>query len=310
MLLLLVSLLLCLRSSSLAVFSRSRLQRYEGLHQGRVDLRLRDGGKFEEKLKFDEKTNRFFEANTNEEPLSENFFLIDNETGKPILLTKEEKERIFLDSIQSFYFSGTSGLSDDQFDRLRDDLSWEGSPLVTTNRNETLFVNAVMAYNKGKPIITDQEFDDLKLSLKLAESKIAVATKPKCYVDTGVCKVTWGIDNFRSGSLYFPATLIAALAFVGVSFELPFIGEINPLVLLVLGAAPIWFVAKAITENIFFERPLVARGPCPSCGADTKVFFGGVLGVAGEEEQTKIKCTNCKANLTVKRSTLRVSTLV
>ena len=37
------------------------------------------------------------------------------------------------------------------------------------------------------------------------------------------------------------------------SFELPFIGEINPLVLLVLGAAPIWFVAKAITENIFFE---------------------------------------------------------
>ena len=122
-------------------------------------------------------------------------------------------------------------------------------------------LRCTQAYNKGTPIISNQEFDDLKLSLKLAvrllpplsqykrfiythnadtfpqDSKIAVATEPKCYVDTGVCKVcrlssylrrsltfspppirqvTWGIDNFRSGSLYFPATLLATLAFLGV----------------------------------------------------------------------------------------------
>lgn len=49
----------------------------------------------------------------------EEFCLIDTDNGKPILLTREEKERIFLDSIQSYYFKGQNGLSDVQFDKLR-----------------------------------------------------------------------------------------------------------------------------------------------------------------------------------------------
>jgi hypothetical protein len=44
---------------------------------------------------------------------------IYTENGKNILLTREEKERIFLDSIQSYYFEGQNGLSDIQFDKLR-----------------------------------------------------------------------------------------------------------------------------------------------------------------------------------------------
>jgi len=45
--------------------------------------------------------------------------------GQKILLTREEKERVFLDSIQSYYYSGKSTLSDAQFNLLRNDLSWE-----------------------------------------------------------------------------------------------------------------------------------------------------------------------------------------
>ncbi|KAK0339781.1 hypothetical protein LTR94_033197, partial [Friedmanniomyces endolithicus] len=55
----------------------------------------------------------------------EEFCLRDKETGEIILLTKEEKERIFLDTVQSYYFSGKTALSDKQFDRLREDLSWD-----------------------------------------------------------------------------------------------------------------------------------------------------------------------------------------
>lgn len=40
------------------------------------------------------------------------------------------------------------------------------------------------------------------------------------------------------------------------------------------------------------------------------MFFGNVLGVKGDNEQSTIKCSNCKASLTVKRDTLRVSTLL
>lgn len=44
-----------------------------------------------------------------------------------MLLTTGEKERIFMDAIQSFYYNKRQLLTDEDFDRLKDDLSWEGS---------------------------------------------------------------------------------------------------------------------------------------------------------------------------------------
>ena len=34
-------------------------------------------------------------------------------------------------------------------------------------------MNAMQAYNKGTPILSDPEFDELKLSLRISNSKIA-----------------------------------------------------------------------------------------------------------------------------------------
>jgi hypothetical protein len=53
--------------------------------------------------------------------------------------------------------------------------------------------HAMQAYNKGTPILTDIQFDELKMSLRTSNSKIAVGSEPKCYVDTGVCKVSAAI---------------------------------------------------------------------------------------------------------------------
>lgn len=262
-----------------------------------------------EKLIYDAKTNRFYEGNVNTE--GEEFCLKDGATGEVIMLTREEKERIFLDAVQSYYYSGKTTLSDKQFDRLREDLSWEGSALVTLNRQETRFLNAMQAYSKNQPIMSDAEFDELKQSLKEQGSRLAVATEPKCYVDTGVCKVTWSPDTIRTTSLYVPATFLLSVLYLGITYEIPFIrGNINPLFLLVLGAFPIFKGVTKITEEILFKEPFVARGPCPNCGVDNRVFFGDVFMVKGDKDESKIKCTNCKSNLTVKRSTLRVSTLL
>eukprot|EP01039_Chlorochromonas_danica_P003526 gene3526-3862_t len=241
----------------------------------------------------------------------EEFCLLDKESGEIIYLTKEEKERVFLDAVQSYYFSGRNVLTDKQFDRLREDLSWEGSVLVTLNRNETHFLNAMQAYAKGKPVMSDVEFDELKESLKESGSKIAVTKEPKCYVDTGVCKVNWSKDGLRTSSLYFPAGLIASTVFLGLFYEVPLIREyLNPLLLLLVGAIPISNISKRVTEELFFKDPLVAYGPCPSCGVENRVFFGDVLGVEGDHDESSIKCTNCKTSMTIKRSTLRVSTLM
>lgn len=264
----------------------------------------------DDKLIYDEKTNRFFEAESGDVSPAEEFFLVDKDTGKPILLTKEEKERIFLDSVQSYYFSGSCSLSDEQFDKLKEDLTWEGSNKITLNRNETLFLSAMQAYNKGAPIIPDKQFDELKITLREQQSTIAVGSKPVCYVDSGVCKVTWSKDQLRTNSLYVPATFILTTLYIGIFYEIPFIRMyLNPLFVLLVGAAPISVVAKAITETVFFKDPLVIKGPCPSCGTENKIFFGDVFGVEGPKESATSKCTACKSSLTIKRSTLRVSTL-
>ena len=135
-------LLIFLRLNFLGNAFISPLNRAAGLKSSQ----LRD---ISEKLVFDEKSGRMYEQDIDER-LDDAFCLTDETTGKSILLTKEEKERIFLDAIQSYYFKGESGIKDEEFDALRDDLSWEGSVLVSLNRDETKFVNAISAYKKGK----------------------------------------------------------------------------------------------------------------------------------------------------------------
>ena len=197
-----------------------------------VNLNMLDIDK-SDTLVYDTKNNRLYEANLEKDP--DEFCLFDEKTNEPIYLTKEEKERIFLDSIQSYYFSGKAKLPDDQFDKLKEELTWEGSPLTTLSRNETLFMNAITSYNRGKPILSDAQFDDLKKSLRDSSSRIAVTTEPTCYVDTGICKVTWTPDRLRISSLYFPAQLILSLIWIGAVFEIPFL-DINPLLSLIIGA--------------------------------------------------------------------------
>lgn len=53
-------------------------------------------------IAYDDATGRFFETNINEEDCipDEEFCMTDNDTGDLIRLTQDEKERIFLDSLQ------------------------------------------------------------------------------------------------------------------------------------------------------------------------------------------------------------------
>lgn len=40
---------------------------------------------------------------------------------------------------------------------------------------------------------SDTEFDRLKSSLRETGSLVAVSTEPKCYIDTGICTVTFQV---------------------------------------------------------------------------------------------------------------------
>lgn len=178
------------------------------------------------------------------------------------------------------------------------------------NRKEAAYLNAMQEYLKGKPMMSDTDFDQLKKELMEEGSKFAVQTEPKCYIDTGICKVTMQEDKFRSNLLYLPAGVLLLVAWLGIGYEViePVI-RLNPLVLILLGAYPTYLGSKFITEDLVFQNKLVAFGPCPNCSYENRVYFGDILGVEGFGEIAEVKCPNCKDVFRVQRSTLRASTL-
>lgn len=269
------------------------------------------GGGGKKEIGYDEKSGRFYETGIETDCIpDEEYCAVDKSTGQLVRLTVKEKERIFLDALQAYYVSGRQLLDDGEFDLLKEDLEWNGSPVVTLNRKETRYLAAVQAYLKGTPIMSDSEFDTLKKELKEDQSAIAVSTEPKCYIDTGICTVTLQEDNFRTNLLYLPAGAILTIVWLGIGFEViePLI-PLNPLVLLLLGAYPIYKYAVEITEKFIFPNNKIAYGPCPSCEAENRIYFGNILGVEGFGDVAEVKCTNCKTEFQVQRNTLRASTV-
>lgn len=260
-----------------------------------------------ESLIYDENSGGFSEQAA-ELLCREEFCAIDENTGKPFVLTVEEKERIFTDALQAYYFDGRETLNDRDFDQLKEDLMWEGSPLAILSRDETKFLTGMSSYLKGKPTMSDEEFDELKKKLKANGSQIAVSKEPKCFIDTGICSVTWSKDVVRQAVSYLPLAVVMTVVWSVLAFELTPLRYVNPIVTLILGTPFILATTVFFSENFFYKNPLVASGVCPECGAENRIFFGDVLGVEGLKDEGKIKCESCKTELTVSRSSLRVST--
>jgi hypothetical protein len=200
-------------------------------------------------------------------------------------------------------------LTDEEFDLLKEDLSWSGSAMVIMNRKEALYLSAMQEYLKGKPSISDKEFDNLKKELMEEGSRFAVQTEPKCYIDTGICKVTLQEDKFRNNLLYLPAATLLFVVWLGLGYEL--VGsliKLNPVLLTFVGLPFIYTGSKYITEELVFTNKLVVYGACPNCSYENRVYFGDILGVEGFTDLAQSKCPNCKEVFSVQRNTLRAST--
>lgn len=80
------------------------------------------------------------------------------------------KELIFLDALYAYYFKKQSYLGDEEYNDLKDMLTWEGSSVASLRGDEALFVTAIAAQLRGAPILNDQEYDVLKNDLLEAKS--------------------------------------------------------------------------------------------------------------------------------------------
>ncbi|GJN22600.1 hypothetical protein PR202_gb10180 [Eleusine coracana subsp. coracana] len=174
-----------------------------------------------------------------------------------------EMEQEFLQALQSFYYDQKAIMSNEEFDNLKEELMWEGSSVVMLSPDEQRLLEASMAYAAGNPIMSDAEFDELKLKLKV-------------YSDLSV-------DYLKMFLLNVPATVVALGLFFFFDeltgfeinvFQLP---EPFGFIFTWFAALPlILFLGLSLT-NAIIKDFLILKGPCPNCGAENVSFFGTIL---------------------------------
>lgn len=232
------------------------------------------------------------------------FCSVDPTTGKKLELSMREKENLFLDAMQAF-FRGQTTLSNEEFDALKEELTWQGSEVVTLSRDEFTFLDAAKAYEQGKPTMDDVEFDKLKTRLFEQGSVVAIQRGPRCSIERKITFSDIIQDKKRTLALYAPAGVVFALTWLSLAFELTPLHKIDPVLSLIIGS-PIIFIAARLFTSLIVPEAQIMVGDCPSCGRRTHVLFGNVLNQVGFEAEADVKCDKCKAKLKVDKPSGRM----
>lgn len=247
------------------------------------------------------------EENVPEVVLDENiggFCYINPQTGKRLELSLRDKEAVFLDAMQA-YFRGESTISNDEFDTLKEELTWQGSDVVSLDRDEFRFLDAAKAYEEGKPTMDDDEFDKLKKKLQAQGSVVAIQRGPRCSITRQITFSDVIPDRRRTFVLFVPAGLLMSLLWLSIAFEFTPLHRVDPVLSLLIGS-PIIFITARLLTNLVVPKAEIMVGDCPSCGRRTHVLFGNILNQEGFENDAEVKCDKCKAILKVERESNRM----
>lgn len=233
------------------------------------------------------------------------FCSIDPNTGRRLELSLREKEALFIDSVQSFFRGEEKVLSDDEFDTLKEELTWQGSDVATLSRDEFKFLDAARAYEQGKPIMDDVAFDKLKKKLFEQGSIVAIQRGPRCSIQRQVTFSDIIPDKKRTFALFLPAGVLIGLTWLSFAFEFTPLHKVDPVLSLIIGSPLIFLLARFATRLVVPNAEIMV-GDCPSCGHRTHVLFGDVLNQKGFESEASVKCSKCKAELKVERESCRM----
>ena len=88
----------------------------------------------------------------------------------PSTCSLADLELMYVDALWNYYNGGKFTLNDEDYDRLREELNWQGSGFPTLRRYEIEFVQAAISYSRGDPIVDDEKYEELKQRVK-AEGK-------------------------------------------------------------------------------------------------------------------------------------------
>lgn len=169
--------------------------------------------------------------------------------------------------------------------------------------NEKRFLEATMAYNAGKPIMSNEEFDDLKLKLR-QEGSIVTEQGARCSIRSRTMYSDAKVDYLRMVSLNAPAVITVLLGLFSIDdltgFEVTQFMELpEPFGIIVVWGLvlPMVYVLSSAITNLVFKDALVLKAPCPSCGTENVAYFGDIFTVSGSRKSNTVECTECKSKL-------------
>lgn len=194
-------------------------------------------------------------------------------------------------------------MSDVEFDLLKDELLWSGSKVAILSTNEKRFLEASMAYNAGKPILSNKEYDDLKATLR-KENSVVTAEGPRCSLRTRKMYSDAQVDYLRLVGLNIPAAVSVLLGLFSIDdltgFEVTRLLELpEPFGIIVVWGVvlPVVYILSNAITSLVFKDALVLKAECPSCGTESYSYFGDILTVSGSRSTNAVVCPNCKAKL-------------
>jgi len=71
-------------------------------------------------------------------------------------------EEMYVDALWAYYNEGIQLLSDEQYNKLKSELQWQASGFPSLSKTEVEFVKASIAYWRGEPVMSDEDWTVLK----------------------------------------------------------------------------------------------------------------------------------------------------
>jgi hypothetical protein len=239
------------------------------------------------------------------------------------LMTKLEKEQLYLDCCASWNIDKKPLMEDTQFEALKEDLTFDGSMVMMMSRQEIQFMVAKNRYNKGNPFMKDDDYEALRKQLIKQGSDAVKHEASSCKIlDDGKkeCKADLFPEDGKNSVLYAPAFFQMGLLFIEWAY---WVHGWDPILGLILTSPGVAVTTWLLTNKVYFQDPYIVRCVCPECTAPNTIFFGDILWVStlgpdpkrpispGKyEEQTvvTVKCSNkaCTSQLRADKETMKV----
>ncbi|GAB5357910.1 hypothetical protein AAMO2058_000415100 [Amorphochlora amoebiformis] len=243
-----------------------------------------------------------------------------------------ELQVLYVDALWNYYNGGKDKLTDEEFDRIKNELCWQGSGFPTLRRFEIEFVQASLSYYRGEPVVTDEKYEELKKKIResgkrkdvtamLLYTKGQEALSPEQFENFAAEMQAIGVDVCLQGK-DLQCTLsdttdklqndirkiVQMYSAIGAIPQIISIGAWALISLIAGGPAGVVATAPSglpasgaagalitsfILKYLKLDKPELLTGTCPCCESEVAAFFGPETSKTQE-----VKCQTCSTTMT------------